>query len=114
MKRFLACALMFAFSMPLVAAEKDTALYELRVYTCPDDTKLDALHARFRDHTCKLFDKHGMTNIGYWTPINNPKHQLIYIIAHKNRDAANASWKAFIDDPDWKKAFAESRKNGGW
>jgi hypothetical protein len=112
MRRVVACALLLTLSGSLMAAEKDNMLYELRIYTCPDNAKLDALHVRFRDHTCKLFEKHGMTNIGYWTPIDNPKHQLIYIIAHKNRDAANASWKAFIDDPDWKKAFAESRKNG--
>ena len=112
MRRFLACALLLILTGSLFAAEKDNTLYELRIYTCPDDAKLDALHARFRDHTCKLFEKHGMTNIGYWTPIDNPEHKLIYIIAHKDRDAANASWKAFMADPDWQKAYKDSEKDG--
>ena len=56
-----------------VAADKDTRLYELRTYYCHPG-KLDALNARFRDHTVKLFEKHGITNIGYWTPVENPEH----------------------------------------
>lgn len=111
MRRFLACALLLTLTGSILAADKDNALYELRIYTAADG-KLDALHARFRDHTCKLFEKHGMTNIGYWTPIDNPEHKLIYIIAHKDRDAANASWKAFGADPDWQKAYKESEKDG--
>lgn len=87
------------------------ACYELRVYYAAEG-KLDALHARFRDHTCALFTKHGMTNIGYWTPLENPERKLYYILRHASRDAAKASWKAFIGDPDWKKAAAASEKDG--
>ena len=77
-------------------------VFELRTYYAAPG-KLDALHARFRDHTCKLFEKHGMTNIGYWIP-NGPEDgepRLVYIIAHKSRDAAKDNWKAFGGDPDW-------------
>ena len=75
----------------------------MRVYSAAPG-KLDALHARFRDHTCKLFEKHGITNIGYWVPMDKDKgaeNTLIYILAHKNREAAEQSWKDFRTDPEW-------------
>jgi NIPSNAP protein len=90
---------------------KDTRCYEMRVYYSPAG-KLDDLHARFRDHTTKLFEKHGMTNAGYWTPIENTDNKLIYILAYPSREARDASWKAFQDDPVWKAARDESEKNG--
>jgi hypothetical protein len=86
-------------------------VYELRVYYAAEG-KLDALHARFRDHTTKLFEKHGIKNIGYWTPLDNPERKLIYILEHASRDAATKSWAAFGADPAWRKAAAESEKNG--
>jgi hypothetical protein len=93
------------------AMAADSKVYELRIYYSPEG-KLDALHARFRDHTMKLFEKHGIENVGYFVPIDNKDNKLAYIIAHPSRDAAKANWKAFFDDPDWKKAAAESEKNG--
>jgi hypothetical protein len=90
---------------------KDPMLYELRIYTA-EKGKLDALNARFRDHTLKLFEKHGMTNIGYWVPIRNDENKLYYIIAHKDKAARDASFKAFGADPDWQKAYTESQKDG--
>jgi hypothetical protein len=77
--------------------------------------KLEALNARFRDHTCALFKKHGMENVGYWIPADADKgagNTLVYIIAHKSREEAKKSWAAFIADPDWKKAHKESEVNG--
>jgi len=87
-------------------------LYEMRIYTTPEG-KLEALNARFRDHTTKLFVKHGMKLIGFWTS-QDPKeaNKLFYIVAHKNKAAADASWKAFRTDADWVKAKAESEKDG--
>ena len=90
---------------------KDSRVFEMRTYTTPEG-KLDALHARFRDHTMKLFEKHGMVNIGYWVPVDNKENKLYYLLRHKSRAAKDASWKAFGGDPDWKKAAAESEKNG--
>jgi hypothetical protein len=81
----------------------ESRLFELRTYTCAPG-KLDDLHARFRQHTCELFAKHGMTNFGYWTPLDQDKgagNTLIYILAHKGKEASDASWKAFREDPDW-------------
>ena len=88
-------------------------VFELRTYTT-EPGRLDALQARFRDHTTKLFEKHGMTNIGYWTPADEPrsKDTLIYILAHKSRDAAKQSWEAFINDPEWHQARDTSEKDG--
>lgn len=93
------------------AAEPAPRCYELRTYTAAPG-KLDALHARFRDHTMKLFEKHGMVNLGYWVPGDNTNHQFIYLLAHASHDAAKKSWAAFGTDPDWKKAQKESEANG--
>ena len=74
--------------------------------------KLDALNTRFRDHTCKLFEKHGMVNIGYWLPMTNTENKLVYLLAYPSREAREKSWKEFMADPDW-----QSRGQGigeGW
>jgi len=91
---------------------KDSRCFELRTYYAAPG-KLEELNARFRDHTNKLFVKHGMELIGYWVPMDKEKgDKLIYIIAHKSRDAAKKSWQDFQDDPDWKKVKAESEAKG--
>lgn len=89
----------------------DPLLYELRIYTA-EKGKLDALNARFRDHTLKLFEKHGMTNIGYWVPVKNDENKLYYIIAHKDKAARDKSFADFGKDPAWQAAFKESQKDG--
>lgn len=86
------------------------SLYELRTYTT-NEGKLDALQARFRDHTMALFEKHGAKNIAYWIPTEQP-NTLIYIIAHKSVEARAASWKSFLADPEWRSAYAASIANG--
>ena len=90
-------------------------VYELRTYTASPG-KLDALNARFRDHTCALFQKHGMELIGFWTPTEGPEADgnriLVYILAFPSKEAKVASWKAFQSDPDWIKARTESEKDG--
>lgn len=107
-------SLFVAICFVLASAVSATAdVFELRTYTV-NEGKLDALNKRFRDHTVKLFEKHGMVNVGYWVPADAPKSKntLIYVLKHKSREAAKASWKGFVNDPDWKKAFKESRKDG--
>ena len=95
------------------ADDKKERVFELRTYTAPDG-KLDALLARFRDHTNKLFTKHGMEMIGYWTPTDGEKakNTLIYVLAFPSREAAKQSWKDFAADPEWQAAKAESEKDG--
>jgi hypothetical protein len=88
-------------------------VFELRTYYA-EPGKMDALHARFRDHTCKLFEKHGMTLIGFWSP-TDPKQaeqKLIYILAYPSKAAADKSWKGFRADPDWIVARDASEKAG--
>ena len=96
-----------------VPATASADVYELRTYTT-NEGKLPNLNARFRDHTVRLFKKHGMESVGYWVPTDEPrsKNTLIYVIKHKSRDAAKASWKAFIADPEWKKVAKESQVDG--
>ena len=88
-------------------------VYELRTYTAPDG-KLPELHARFRNHTLRIFQKHGMENVVYFAPQDAPLSQntLIYLIAHKSRAAAKESWAAFQKDPEWQKVSTESQVNG--
>jgi hypothetical protein len=95
------------------APARDERIFEMRTYIA-NPGKITALHARFRDHTCKLFEKHGMTNIGYWqqTSGDNAENILVYILAFPSKEAREASWKAFGADPDWVKAKAESEKDG--
>lgn len=95
--------------------------FEMRTYTAAPG-KLDALHARFREHTNSLFIKHGMAVIGYWTPVPLDKptpgepdkstNTLIYILAYPDRETRDKMWKAFQSDPDWKKAREDSEKSG--
>jgi NIPSNAP len=90
-----------------------TTVYELRVYHAAPG-KLGELLARFRDHTTKLFEKHGMKDVAYWTPVDEPErdNMLIYILQHPSREAATANWKSFQDDPEWKRVKEESEANG--
>jgi hypothetical protein len=101
-----------AFTMFAADATPRPELFEMRVYYAAEG-KLDDLHARFRDHTMRLFEKHGMKNIGYFVPEGeNPERKLIYFLSHADRDARNRSFKAFGADPEWQKAAKESEKNG--
>ncbi|MEJ0085426.1 MAG: NIPSNAP family protein [Pseudomonadota bacterium] len=89
-------------------------VFELRIYhTFPG--RLEALHKRFREHTMKMFEKHGMTNVAYWTSQDSPAKEttLTYVISHASRDAAKANWAAFSADPEWKKIAAASEADGG-
>ncbi|MFO0904566.1 MAG: NIPSNAP family protein [Pirellulales bacterium] len=110
-------ALIVAFGVGhLTGQEKapvNTRLYELRTYTTLPG-RLDALHQRFRNHTTKLFEKHGMKNGMYWTPTDpeRSKDTLIYVVSHDSPEAAKKSWDAFRNDPEWIKVRDESEKDG--
>lgn len=96
-----------------VSAGAEDRVFELRTYTAAEG-KYDALLARFRDHTMALFEKHGMTNVGYWTPQDEPlsTNTLVYVLAHDSREAAEANWSAFSADPEWQSVFQASRADG--
>jgi NIPSNAP len=95
------------------ARASDIRVFELRTYY-PHPGKMEALHARFRDHTCKLFEKHGMTIVGFWVPEarDQAEAKLVYMLAFPSRDAARKSWAAFQADPEWKTARQASEVNG--
>jgi len=99
---------------PSPSAAKDSRCFELRTYYAAPG-KLEALNARFRDHTCKLFKQHGMEIVGFWMPVDKDQgaeNKLVYILAHKSREAAKASWDAFRADPAWQTARTASEANG--
>ena len=102
----------FADFEPVASAQGET-IFEMRTYTSHPG-RLDALNTRFRDHTTRIFEKHGMTNVGYWTPQEAPlsENTLVYILAHDSRDAAQASWDAFRADPEWSQVAEESQRDG--
>jgi len=102
-----------AITIPPAVAQEHGRVFELRTYTCYEG-KLPDLLARFRNHTTRIFEKHGMTNIAYWVPQDVPASQntLIYVIAHASREAAKKNWDEFRADPEWQKVQKESEANG--
>jgi hypothetical protein len=98
---------------PTKAAEP--RVFELRTYTCPDHEKQIALQRRFREHTMMLFEKHGMQNVVYWVPDEEPESQqkLVYLLAHKSQEAAKESFAGFRADPDWLAAKKASEETAG-
>lgn len=95
--------------LPASARAGEAPLFELRTYTVHEG-RLPALQARFEDHTLRIFEKHGMRNVGYWIPVDTP-NTLIYVIAHDNGDPA-ANWQSFVSDPEWQTVYRDSRKDG--
>lgn len=85
--------------------------YEVRIYY-PTPGKYAEIVDRFRQYTTKLFEKHGMENVGYWTPTDTTNKQLVYILAYPDKAARDASWKAFVSDPAWKEVVAKTEANG--
>lgn len=94
-------------------AQANTRVFEMRTYTAAPGKFAD-LQKRFRDHTLRIFEKHGMQNVGYWVPADPPNSEntLVYILAHKSREAAKKSWADFNADPEWQKVRKESMADG--
>jgi hypothetical protein len=84
---------------PVVHAQAPGRVFEMRTYTTAEG-RLDALNARFRDHTMGLFEKYGIQNVAYFVPMDKPD-TLVYIIAHPSREAAKVNFSAFAKDPEW-------------
>ena len=110
------CALSILFSVlltvTLTQAAEPAPVFELRVYTTHPG-KMPDLLARFKNHTTKIFERHGMLNVGYWVPVEQKDgNKLYYILKHNSRAAAEASWKAFGADPEWVKVRTESEAKG--
>jgi len=88
-------------------------VYELRLYHV-NEGKMEALIARFGDHTDAIFKRHHMKSIGYWRPEDAPYSQnlFVYILEHPSREEARKNWAAFQNDPEWKKVKADSETEG--
>ena len=101
------------FAQLRAAQPAPARVFEIRTYHCFPG-RLDALHKRFREHTMKMFEKHGMTNVAYWTFQDSPAKEdtLIYVISHASREQAKANWAAFGADPEWQKIAADSQVDG--
>lgn len=110
LSRWALISLIAGLAMSSAAIADGHSLYELRTYYA-NEGKIDALHSRFRDHTMTLFEKHGIKNVAYWSPAEQP-NTLIYLIAHKSADAAKTSWSTFVKDPAWVKVYQASIADG--
>jgi hypothetical protein len=104
--------LLLLFALMSASMFAQNRVFELRTYVA-NEGKFEALKARFRDHTIRIFARHGMESIGYWIPQDpDKKNTLIYVIAHKSREQATKNWTDFRADPEWKKVAADSEKDG--
>jgi len=111
---FCGAALILSFSsIRGSTAQKPNHVYELRLYHV-HESKMDALKARFGDHTDAIFKRHNMKSVGYWSPQDAPESQnlFIYILEHPSRAEAEKNWAAFQADPEWKKVKADSETQG--
>ncbi len=112
MKKIITLLSFLVFMINAFSQNTDTKLYELRIYYCHPN-RLGALIERFTNHTTKLFEKHGMTNVGYWLPVHNDSlNALYYILAFPDKAARESSWKNFISDPEWKTVQSKSEESG--
>jgi hypothetical protein len=111
MKTLIVLASLFLGISAIPAAQQETRFFELRTYYAAPG-KLPDLLARFRDHTLKIFEKHGIANMGYWVPETNQEQQLLYLLAYPSRDAREKAWKEFFADPEWQSVAKESERNG--
>lgn len=116
MIRYLTCFVLLALGMSARADSPSTPrsqVFELRTYTAAPG-KLEELNARFRNHTLRIFERHGMKNVAYWIPQDAARSSdtIVYVLAHESREAAAKSWKAFGSDPEWQKVKAASEANG--
>ncbi len=118
-RSFAALFLLVALALAPVARanhheEAAPRAFELRIYHA-NPGKIGDLLTRFRDHTCGIFERLGIENVGYWVeaePKEGEEPKLYYVIAHPSREAAKEAWATFMQDPEWKAAYAESIKNG--
>jgi hypothetical protein len=110
MKKLILLSLM-AVSFGSLAQKQDSRYYEMRIYYCHPG-RLDALISRFTNHTTKIFERHGMTNVGYWIPNNNTENALYYILSYPSQVERDSSWKRFGRDPEWKEVARKSEESG--
>ncbi|MEX6634742.1 NIPSNAP family protein [Hyphococcus lacteus] len=107
----LCCISSPAFASQTAETRGKTCIYEMRTYYAADG-KLEELHSRFREHTLRIFAKHGIESVGYWVPEENSKNTLIYILTYPDKHSRTNSWAAFRADPEWQSVAEKSEENG--
>ncbi|MEO5712205.1 MAG: NIPSNAP family protein [Luteolibacter sp.] len=105
------CASLLTIGSGAAAEKAPPRCFELRIYYA-NEGKLNVLNERFREHTTKLFTSHGMTNVAYWMPVENPERKLVYLMSYPDLASREASWKAFQADPEWTRVQKASEANG--
>jgi hypothetical protein len=87
-------------------------IYELRIYrTLPG--RLPNLLDRFRNHTLRIWERHGVRQAGFWTTlVGESSYDLTYLLAWESLAGREQKWAAFLADPEWQKVRAESEKDG--
>lgn len=120
MNRYLVASIVAAATASLAAAQspappaakvRETRVFELRTYYAAEG-QLDALNARFRDHALRLYQKHGITPVGFWSPEGNPDNKLVFLLAYPSRAARDSSWRSLATDPEWVRARKASDRAG--
>ncbi len=87
-------------------------LYELRVYHAFPG-RLPALLKRFETTTVRLFEKHGIRQLGFWTvAIGESSSDLIYILQWESLAERDKRFAAFQSDPEWIEARRKSEEDG--
>jgi heme-degrading monooxygenase HmoA len=109
--KILFAAVIASLAMPAVVRAEDARLFEMRTYYAAPG-KLDALHERFRRHTVRLVERHGIRSVGYWVPLENPDNKVIFVVAHSSPEAREESFQNFVDDPERQAAWKASEADG--
>jgi len=99
-------------AQPTPAAPADSRVFELRTYTAGTG-RLDELHARFRDHTVRLLERHGATSLGYWVPADNSDNKLVFLLSYPNQSARDRTWSTLAADPEWLRVKQSSELREG-
>ena len=87
-------------------------IYEMRIYRCLPN-RLPALLRRFRDHTLRIWEKHGIRQAGFWTTvIGESNNDLTYLLAWESMAEREEKWGKFVADTEWNTVRTESEKDG--
>lgn len=98
-------------AIPSSGQNKDSRYFEMRTYHCHENKRPDLIK-RFQDHTLRLFEKHGITNIGYFIPLDQNNNSLTFILAYPDKASRDVRWNNFANDPEWVDAYKKSEANG--
>jgi hypothetical protein len=90
----------------------DEMIHELRIYHCAPG-RMPALNQRFQNITLKIWEKHGIRQVGFWTVlIGESNHDLYYLLEWESLADRETKWNTFSSDPEWIAARAETEKDG--